>query len=35
MPLGASLGVNSMWTKRNEHAPKSDCADYLIYAHKE
>ena len=28
-PLGSSLGVNQMWTKRNDHAPKSECADFL------
>ena len=29
-PLGPSLGVNQMWTKRNGHAPKSECAIFLI-----
>ena len=29
--LGFSLGVNRMWTKRNEHAPKSKCADFFKY----
>ena len=34
-PLGPSLGVNPMWTKRNDHAPKSECADlFFIYAQK-
>jgi hypothetical protein len=28
-PLGPSLGVNQMWTKRSDHAPKSECADFL------
>ena len=27
--LGSSLGVNRMWIKRNDHAPKSECADFL------
>ena len=26
-PLGPSLGVNQMWVKRNDHAPKSQCVD--------
>ena len=26
-PLGLSLGVNQMWTKKNDHAPKSECYD--------
>ena len=34
MPLGPSLGVNQMWTKRNDHAPKSECANVLRYAPK-
>ena len=25
--LGPSLGVNQMWTKTNDHAPKNECAD--------
>ena len=25
--FGPSLGVIRMWTKRNDHAPKSECAD--------
>ena len=34
-PLGLSLGVNRMWSKKNDHAPKSECVDYLkIYAQK-
>ena len=28
-PLGPSLGVNQMWTKRKNHAPKSECADFF------
>ena len=27
--LGPSLGVNRMWTKKNDHAPKNECADFL------
>ena len=27
--LGPSLGVNRMWTKKNDHAPKSECADFF------
>jgi hypothetical protein len=32
--LGSSLGVNRMWTERNDHAPKSECdADFFnIYS---
>ncbi len=31
--LGPSLGVNRMWTKRNnDHAPKSECLCFIIYA---
>jgi hypothetical protein len=26
--VGPSLGVNKMWIKRNDHAPKSECVDY-------
>jgi hypothetical protein len=26
--LGPSLGVNGMWTKRNDHAPKSECVGF-------
>ena len=33
-PLGPSLGVNRMWTKRNDYAPKNECADCLIYVQK-
>ena len=34
-PLGPSLGVNLMWTTRNDHAPKSECVDvFLICAQK-
>ena len=29
-PLGPSLGVNRMWTKRNDHAPKNECASFLL-----
>ena len=29
-PLGPSLGVNRTWTKRNDHAPKSECVDFFI-----
>ena len=28
-PLGPSLGVNQMWTKENDHAPKNECADFF------
>ena len=27
--LGPSLGVNWVWTKRNDHAPKNECAHYF------
>jgi hypothetical protein len=27
--LGLSLGVNRMWTKNNDHAPKSEGADFF------
>ena len=27
--LGPSLGVNRLWTKMNDHAPKSECADFF------
>jgi hypothetical protein len=27
--LGPSLGVNQMWTERNDHAPESECDDFL------
>jgi hypothetical protein len=30
-PLSPSLGVNRMWTKRSDHAPKSECADFIQY----
>jgi hypothetical protein len=33
-PLGLSLGVNRMCTKKNEHAPKSECANFQKYAQK-
>ena len=28
--LGSSLGLNRMWTKRNDHASKSDCVDFFF-----
>ena len=28
-PLGPLLGVNRMWTKRNHHAPKNECAGFF------
>ena len=30
-PLGPSLGVNHMWTKRNDHAPKSEFVFYFYF----
>jgi hypothetical protein len=27
--LGPSLGVNQMWTKKNDYASKNECADFL------
>ena len=27
--VGSSLGVNRMWTKRNDHAPKNECANFF------
>ena len=27
--LGPSLGVNQMWTKKSDHAPKSEGADFF------
>jgi hypothetical protein len=34
-PLGPSLGVNRMWTKKNGHAPRSKmCWFFYIYASK-
>ena len=33
-PLGPSLGVNWMCTKRNEHAPKSECENFQKYVQK-
>ena len=27
--LGPSLGMNQMWTKKNDHAPKNDGADFF------
>jgi hypothetical protein len=32
--LGPSLGVNRMWTKKSDHAPKSEGVDFLIHAQK-
>jgi hypothetical protein len=32
--LGPSLGVNQMWTKKNDHAPKNEGADFIIHAQK-
>ena len=29
-PLGPSLGVNQMWIKRNEHAPKNGRAEFFL-----
>ena len=29
-PLGLLVGVNIMWTKSNDHAPKSGCAEFLL-----
>ena len=29
--LGPSLGVNRMWTKKNDRAPKSECAEFFKY----
>ena len=28
--LDPSLGVNRMWTKRNDHALKNECVDFII-----
>ena len=28
---GPSLGVNQMWSKRNNHAPKSECVFFLFF----
>jgi hypothetical protein len=28
-PLGPSLGVDRMWTKRNDHAPKMNVLDFF------
>ena len=27
--LGPSLGVNRIWTKKNDHAPQSECVDFF------
>jgi hypothetical protein len=33
--LGPSLDVNRMWTKKDDHAPKCECAEFfLIHAPK-
>ena len=29
--LGPSLGINWMWTKRNDHAPRTECVDFFWY----
>ena len=29
-PLGPSLGVNWMWTKRNDHVPKNGCVGFCF-----
>jgi hypothetical protein len=29
-----SLCVNRMWTKKNDHTPKSEGADFLVHAQK-
>jgi hypothetical protein len=29
--LGPSVGVNRMWTKKNYHAPKSDCGLFYLF----
>ena len=34
-PLFSLLGVNRMWTKRNDHAPKTSCAGFLNICPKE
>ena len=31
--LRPSTCVNRMCTKKNDHAPKSECVDFLIHAH--
>jgi hypothetical protein len=28
-PLGPSLGVNRVWTKRNNYAPKIECVGFF------
>ena len=28
--MGSSLGVNGMWTKKNDHVLKSQCADFFV-----
>ena len=32
--LGPSLGVNWMWTKKNDHAPKNERIDFVKYMSK-
>ena len=32
--LGPSLGVNRMWTKKNDHASKNECVDFFQYMSK-
>ena len=32
--LGPSLGVNWIWTKRDGHAPKSECVDFFYKKNK-
>ena len=35
MILVPSLGINQMWTMKNDHAPKNECNDFfLIHAQK-
>ena len=33
--LGPSLRVNQMWTKKTDHAPKTECIDFLNACPKE
>ena len=28
--FGPSLGVDRMWTKKNDHAPKSECVEFFL-----
>ena len=32
--LGPSLGVNQIWTKKNDHAAKNECAGFFLYMFK-